>query len=67
MIIGRWRYGGSPDAGRNQAIPEYRVEYRGGYWALVDECTGAEISRHLQAHEAEREAARLARKGMVMR
>lgn len=63
----RWVYGGTPDAGRHPAVPEHRLEYRGGYWALVDNLTNHEVSRHLLAREAEKEAMRLARKRMVMR
>jgi hypothetical protein len=57
----RWVYGGTPDAGRHPAVPEYRLEYRGGYWALVDNLTNHEVSRHLRAREAEKEAMRLTR------
>jgi hypothetical protein len=63
----RWVYGGTPDAGRHPAVPGYRVEYKTGYWALMDERTNHEVSRHRLAREAEKEAMKQARERMVMR
>jgi hypothetical protein len=64
MTDDRWVYGGTPDAGRHPAVPEYRLEYRDWYWFVVDEQTNHDVSRHTLARDAAKEAVRLARERM---